>query len=561
MTLKDVRCGGFAGACRGLACLVLNVVALCLLAGAAPGRESDKTTPDDDRLYLLHADVMFKESRNPLAEILVGNVAFRHEGVLMYCDSACYYKLTSSFDAFGHVRMVQGDTLSLVGDVLYYNGLEQLARVRYNVVLKHRESTLYTDSLDYDRLYDLGYFFEGGKLVDAQNVLTSDWGEYSPPTREAVFNYNVKLVNPKFTLVSDTLRYNTRTSMAHIVGPSNIDSGDNHIYSESGYYDTQADRAYLLDRSELHNKGKKMVGDSLFYDSEAGIGKAFRHVVYVDEVNKNCLTGNYCYYEELTGYSEATDSAVVIDYSQKDTLYMHADTFKIYTFHKETDSVYREIRAYNRVRAYRIDLQGVCDSLVYNTGDSCLTMYKDPIVWNGGQQLLGEEIKIFMNDSTVDSVLVINQALSVEQIDSIHYNQVASHEMRSYFRNGDLDCTWVIGNVYLNYYPFDDDSLMIGMNYTETTELKMFMRERKLSKIWMPAATGTLYPLNMIPRDRLYLESFAWFDYIRPRDKHDIFEWRPKRAGTELKLTTKRKAPLQKLDNLKQAYDGAVQNP
>lgn len=505
----------------------------------------------DDRVYLLHADVLFKERRNPEAQILRGNVAFRHEGVLMYCDSACFYEARNSFDAFGHVKMLQGDTLSLLGDVLYYNGLDQLARVRHNVVLKHRESTLYTDSLDYDRLYDLGYFFEGGKLVDADNVLTSDWGEYSPSTREAVFNYNVKLVNPKFTLISDTLHYNTLTSMAHIVGPSNIDSDDNHIYSESGYYDTKTERAYLLNRSELHNKGKKMVGDSLYYDSEAGIGKAFRNVVYTDEVNKNMFTGHYCYYEEHTGYSEATDSAVAIDFSQPDTMYVHADTFKIYTFHIETDSVFREVRAYNRVRAYRNDVQAVCDSLVYNTKDSCLTMYKDPIVWNGGQQLLGEEIKVFMNDSTIDSVQVVNQALSVERIDSVHYNQIAGHEMHSYFRGGEMSHTWVYGNVYLNYYPFDDDSLMIGMNYTETTELKLFMKDRKMDKIWMPAATGTLYPVIMIPPDKLYLENFAWFDYIRPTDKNDIFVWRPKRAGTELKISVKRKAPLQTLDKIK----------
>jgi len=519
------------------------------MASAASERKPEKET--DDKVYLLHADVLFKEQKHPDAEILRGNVAFRHEDVLMYCDSACFYKARNSFDAFGHVRMVQGDTLSLVGDVLYYNGLDQLARVRHNVVLKHRESTLYTDSLDYDRLYDLGYFFEGGRLVDAENVLTSDWGEYSHSTREAVFNYNVKLVNPKFVLISDTLHYNTRTSMAHIVGPSNIDSDDNHIYSESGYYDTRTERAYLLNRSELHNKGKKMVGDSLYYDSEAGIGKAFWNVVYTDEVNKNMLTGNYCYYEEHTGYSEATDSAVVVDYSQKDTLYVHADTFKIYTFDIETDSVYREIRAYNRVRAFRNDVQAVCDSLVYHTKDSCMTMYKDPIVWNGAQQLLGEEIKIFMNDSTIDSVQVINQALSVERIDSVHYNQVASHEMRSYFRNGEMYQTWVTGNVCLNYYPFDDDSLMIGMNYTETTELKMFMKDRKLDKIWMPAATGTLYPLLLIPSDKLYLENFAWFDYIRPSDKEDIFKWRPKKAGSELKMSVRRQVPLQTLDKIK----------
>ena len=519
---------------------------------AANDEDATEREKSESKVILLHTDKLtFDQYRHPGAQILTGNVQFQHEGVLMYCDSACFYEATNSFDAFGHVKMVQGDTLDLVGDVLLYNGLEQLARVRHNVVLTHRESKLYTDSLDYDRLYELGYFFEGGKLVDKDNVLTSDWGQYSPPTRQAVFNYNVKLVNPKFTLISDTLNYNTRTSMAEIVGPSNIDSGDNHIYSESGFYNTQTEEAILLERSIVTNKGRKMVGDSLYYDSTTGIGEGFGNAVYTDEVNKNMLLGNYCFYNDSTGYAMATDSAVAIDYSQQDTMYMHADTFKLYTFHMDTDTMFREVRGYHKVRSYRTDVQSVCDSLVFNTKDSCITMYRDPIVWNAGQQVLGEVIKIYLNDSTIERIHVIDQTLSVEQIDSVHYNQVAGKEMTSYFRDGEMYETWVQGNVYVDYYMFDDDSLMIGMNYTETSELKLFMKDRKMDKIWMPASTGVIYPIVMIPPNRLYLSNFAWFDYIRPRNKEDIFVWRPKKAGTELKTSYKHKAPLQSLDDIK----------
>ena len=388
------------------------------------------------QVYLLHADKLyFDDHIRPDAQFLVGNVQFRHDDVLMYCDSALFFKATNSFDAYGHVRMVQGDTLSLTGEILYYNGLDQIARVRRNVVLRHRESTLYTDSLDYDKLYGMGYFFEGGRLLDQENELTSDWGEYTPATREAVFNYNVKLVNPapprsaQTTLVSDTLHYNTGTGIAHIVGPSNIEHGSSHIYSELGYYDSKANLSYLLNRSILTNEGKRLVGDSVVWDGEHKVGKAFGNIVYTDAANKNMFTGNYCLYNDSTGYSEAADSAVAIDFSQKDTLYAHADTFKVFTYNIRTDSVYRVMHAYRHMRAYRRDIQAVCDSLVFNGQDSVMTMYHDPILWQEGQQLLGEEIKAFFNDSTIDSVQVLRQALSVERLDSIHYNQITGNEM------------------------------------------------------------------------------------------------------------------------------------
>ena len=509
---------------------------------APPRKQSNK------RINLLHSDELFYDQRrNPDAQILRGHVRFLHDGVVLTCDSAYYYEENNSFDAFGHVKMNQHDTLTLISKVLYYDGNDQMAQARHDVVLTHHKSKLYTDSLDYDRLYELGYFFQGGRLVDKENTLTSEWGQYSPATREAIFNYNVDLKNPKFTLISDTLHYNTGSGFARIVGPSNIDNGDNHIYSERGTYDTRADHAFLLDRSIVSNKGITITGDSLDYTGEGAVSKAYGNVVYVDKDSRNMFTGNYVLYADSIGYAEAADSAVCIDYSQRDTLFCHADTFKLFTYDIDTDSVWRELRAYNHVRAFRVDMQAVCDSMVYISRDSCLTMYREPILWQQGQQLLGEEIKAWMNDSTIDSTYVIRQALSVERLDTMSYNQVTGNIMRSYFVNGKMKMTWAEGNVIVRYYPLDSDSLMIGLLQSESSELKLFMGEQQLDKIWMPEAEGKLHPLALATRKERYLDNFGWFDYVRPVDKNDIFEWRPKKAGFELKESvqhTKPKASL-----------------
>lgn len=543
-----------------LAILATLMGASMILASTSMQSSQPEKEPEEGtRVHLLHADMLYFDDRiHRTAQFLVGNVQFEHDGTLMYCDSAMFYEASNSFDAFGHVRLNQGDTLTLVGEELYYNGIDKLARVRYNVVLKHRETRLYTDSLDYDRLYDLGYFFEGGRLLDKDNELISDWGEYSPATRNATFNYNVRLQSPaspkpaRTVLLSDTLHYNTRTEVAHVVGPSNIEHGGNHVYTEQGYYHMNTDFAYLLERSILQNGAKRLVGDSIVWDNIHHEGEAFGDAVYTDEENKNILMGQYCYYNDSTGYAEATDSALVIDYSQKDSMFAHADTLKMFTYNIETDSVYRVLHAYHHMRAYRQDVQAVCDSMVYISKDSCLTMYRDPILWMNDQQVLGEEIKAFFNDSTIDSIQVLRQTLSVERMTDKHYNQVAGHVMRIYFKNGDVDLTQVEGNVMLNYYPLDDDSLMIGMNHTETTLMKLFMKSRKVDHVWMPAAQGTLYPLPLIPPDALYLENFQWFDYIRPLNKDDIFVWRPKKEGTELKETARRQPPKQKLKDIRQ---------
>ena len=531
---------------NGRRILLLSILCLfgfCLVAQVRPKRNAAQ--PAKSKVYLLHSDVLKKNKDNPNAQILVGDVVFRHDSIYMYCDSACFYEKTNSLEAFDNVKMVQGDTLFLYGDHLFYDGNTQMAQVRNNVRMENRTITLTTDSLNYDRVANLGYFFDGGTLMDEQNVLTSDWGEYSPATKISVFNYEVKLVNPQFTLTSDTLRYNTDTKIASIVGPSDIDSDENHIYSELGFYYTQQGQAELLDRSVLTNNGKRMTGDSLFYDRNRGIGEAFRNVELVDTINKNMLTGDYCFYNQLTGYAFATDRAVATDFSQGDSLFIHADTLQLYTFHIDTDSVYREARAYHKVRFYRSDVQGVCDSLVFSSKDSCLTLYRDPILWNGKQQLLGEEIMIYMNDSTIDRAHIQNQALSVERLDSINYNQVSGKDMKAYFEGGEMKQVDVIGSVRLVYYPMEKDSTLLGMNSSETSQLSMFLEKRKLKKMTMsPKSNGILYPMTQIPPEKMKLDNFAWFDYVRPRNKEDIFNWRGKGVGQELKKSTRGAAPL-----------------
>ena len=60
-----------------------------------------------------------------------------------------------------------------------------------------------------------------------------------------------------------------------------------------------------------------------------------------------------------------------------------------------------------------------------------------------------------------------------------------------------------------------------------------------------PSPIGTVYPLALAPRERTFLPSFAWFDYIRPLSKDDLFEWRSKKQGSEMKPLPRREAPVQ----------------
>jgi len=475
----------------------------------------------------------FDKIMMPDVQVLKGNVRFRHDNALLYCDSAYFYEKANSLDAFGNVRIVQGDTLFVYGDILYYDGNTKLARLRHNVRMVNRKTTLTTDSLNYDRSGNLAYYYTGGKIVDQLNTLTSVWGQYSPATKEALFKKKVHLLNENFTLDSDTLKYNTNNSIANIVGPSHIVyNKETDIYSKRGWYNTATERMMLLDRSLVKQKdGKTMVGDTIFYDKKAKYGEGFSRVVLNDTIQKSTLIGYYVYYNELLEKGMATDSAMLVEWSTKDTMYVHADT--LFT---SKDSIYNVVRGYYNVRFFRNDTQGLCDSLTYSTRDSIVNMYHEPVLWAENNQLAGEFIQAITKNKTIERIHIQRAAIAIQQEDSIYFNQLSGKEIIAHMDSGQLKKVDVNGNAETIYYPRDDkDSTLIGVNKTQSSYVIMHMKNKKVERIVMTSASnGNMYPLTQLSESELYLKNYFWLAEQRPLKREDIFLKFPKSARVKM---------------------------
>ena len=491
---------------------------------------TDTVPPKKTKVYLIHSNTLsFDKAVKPDAQILNGDVCFRHDSSYMYCDSAYFFEQTNSLEAFSNVRMEQGDTLFVYGDYLFYDGNMQVAYLRENVRMENGQVTLFTDSLNYERIPNIGYYFEGGLIVDSLNQLSSFYGQYSPETKLAVFNDSVRLENTDFTLYSDTLHYDTQSKIATILGPSVIVSDSGTIHTSRGWYDTVNNTSLLLDQSQVESGEKILIGDSIFYNRDTGMGEVYGNMSLIDTAQHVTLQGEYGYYNEQTGYAFATDSARFLEYSQGDTLFLHADTLQMVT----VDSVYREIKAYYGVRFYRIDMQGVCDSMQFNTRDSVLYMYTEPVLWNEQYQLYGDTIAIYMNDSTIEYAHVIQFAFAAQHVDSSYYNQLKGNDLKAYFEGQAVHQIDVAGNAESIFYPLEKDGAKVGMNETKSGFLTIWVKDNKLDKlkIW-PSPVGSMTPIPDLKPDQKMLKDFYWFDYLRPKNRDDIYEV-VKRKATE----------------------------
>lgn len=524
-----------------------------------------------DKVFLEYADELYTdEFLNKGHQVVRGNVKFRKGGMYMYCDSAYFYPETNSIDAFGNVKMEQGDTLFVFSDLLYYNGERQMARLRTNsrrkVRLINRDVTLTTDSLNYDLMTELGYFLDGGEIDDKKNRLSSIHGQYSPRTKDAEFNDDVLLENNEdgYTLETNRLLYNTDTHIAKIVDNTLIKSENDTIYCKKGWYNTNTDEAQLHSRSTIiHadslNNVTTLEGDSIIYDKATGISRAYmfrdrnkdaQPMVLTDTANKTILIGGFGLFNDKTKESFATDYPLLIEHSRPDTIFLRADTIRTFTYNygkkrvepvltdsmgqpldslsqamaiAEADSLNKETeyhiaKAYRRARFFRNDMQGVADSMTYISRDSMMYLSCRPIIWSGERQVNGNQINIHFNDTTVDWAELPDFGMMAEAVEEEFYNQMSGKKMKAYLENQTLRHLYVDGNVQTIFLPIENDSTYNKLVNAESSYMTIDMADGKMDKLKMwPEVTGTVTPLFMIKKNQYYLPDFNWYEAIRPR--------------------------------------------
>lgn len=492
----------------------------------------------EGKVFLEHADLLHYE-KIPVAEdaeeipeqyqVLNGNVVMRKGDMFMYCDSAYFYEESNSFDAFGNVRMEQGDTLFVYADELNYDGASELAILYADfgkkVRLINKDVKLETDVFNYDMLNEVGYYTNGGVLTDKQNKLTSVAGEYHPNTKDAYFNYNVHLRSLQnadtLHIYTDSLDYNTATHIAKIVSKSEIVNSDGVIYSTSGIYNTDTGVGDLYKRSLVVTKrGSTLTGDTLFYDRTKGFGEAFGGVIVTDSVRQVSLHGEYGFYDEIVDSAFVTIRALAKEYSRGDTLYLHGDTINAYT---EPDST-KVTNAFHRVRFYRSDMQGICDSLSMTDRDSIMYMYRHPVVWSDERQIFGNVIYLHLNDSTIDWARLPQFGFTAEHIAEDCYNQLSGTDLTAWFNDSTLRRLYVEGNVQLIMFPMENDSTYNKYVQTESSYMDSYYDHNTVDSIhFWPETTTKVVPLYLARKNSYFLPKFAWYEDLRPWSPEDVF--------------------------------------
>ena len=485
------------------------LIILLLLTGVISAQK--KTT-----IHILNADKAdYDERLGKDIQRLIGNVVMRQDSTYFYSDSAYYNERTKFFDGFGNVHINVNDSVNIYSKLLKYNGETKFAELFHDVILQDDSTVLKTQYMTYDRVKHLATYPNKGTITRNDKKLVSKKGYYRDDTKVVYFRKDVVGTMPDYKIVSDTLVYDTENEMMYFYGPTNIYNKENTLIGNYGWYNTATDFVYLDRRATLKNKEQSMTADTMFYNKKTEYAKALSNVVIEDTTYKTLMTGEYAEMWRNIGKCMMTNNLKAIYHKETDTLFAKADT--MYVYFDTLDNKIQSIKAFYNVRFFRNDIQGKCDSLHYVIADSMIYMRVKPVIWADGSQMSGDLIDIKIKEQAIEN-LIMNPNAFVIQEDSISgFNQVKGKKITAYFKDNDIKNMFNEGNAETVYWLRDADGSLIGINFSQSSEMDIRIRNRQISNIkYFKNIKETLYPLEQVKDNMEYLDGFLWQEDERP---------------------------------------------
>jgi len=496
---------------RSILLLILLWSPRALLAQEQPSEVRQKVD-------IHHSDLLMYDKMNGRErKRLIGHVFLQHKDMLMNCDSAWYYTDINQVYAFNNIHIHQGDTIHIYGKYLNYNGDSGLAVMTDSVELEDKETRLYTDKINYDTRSQVATYDTGGKILNGENTLTSKTGIYYASQKMMNFRDSVKIVNPKYVMRADTLRYNTLTEVVYFEGPSEATGDSIYLYCEKGWSNTKNNISRLMKNAVLDNKKQRLSGDTLYYDENRGYGEGFGNVLITDEAGDVFAAAEYGWYYKEPERFMMTKKASFSYLTKDDTLTLRADTLRAVPQADTTGTFFRLLKAYNHCTIFSNEMQGVCDSLSYSFRDSVVRLYKDPIVWSEENQMTADSMALFTVNRAPERMELYNTPFVVSSVDSLRFNQVKGKKLTGYFKNNKLSKVDINGNGELIYWVVDGDKL-VGINKAKCATIEILLQDGKVKQIIQNLGPdGTMDPpLSTDPKE-LRLDNFRWVPEKRPK--------------------------------------------
>lgn len=278
---------------------------------------------------------------------IIGPARFLHNDTYLLCDTALWNVETKIIEAWGHVSILQEETV-LTSDKLTYLIDDDLAQFRGSVVqLEDKDhNTLRTRYLDYNTKDSLAIFQKGGAMRDKDGqIIESENGTYDSKAKLFTFTDKVNMFTDSVFVKTNSLRYESEKNLATFGSGTNAWQKDNMLSSDCGWYNREKEVFFFNNNVHVMSDSQEGWCDSLYFYRNTSDVEMLGNAQVTDTTrNVFALAGKIQYLDSLSKVTLTREPAVITETEDqqgvKDTVYLGADKLVYYTLQMwEVDSV------------------------------------------------------------------------------------------------------------------------------------------------------------------------------------------------------------------------------
>ena len=294
--------------------------------------------PEDRLLRLISAnsaEVIQKDGKD--LRKVSGPAQFLHNNTYIICDTAVWDVLSNTLDAKGNVQIIQNQT-SLKSDFIHYIANESLAQVRGNLVelLDKEKNLLRTNFLDFYTKDSIGYFYEGGSVLDkSKNYIESMNGSYDAKLKKFKFYVNVRIKADSVIMKTDSVAYETNKALFTFLGKVHAWRDSSYLRADNGWYNRENEQFNFYKNAYIYTKDQEVWADDIFYDRNKGFAILKNNIQIVDTSQSTMFFADSARYVSkpmsFTLYKDPSAAYYSVEEGKADTLFLRADTLKYYS--------------------------------------------------------------------------------------------------------------------------------------------------------------------------------------------------------------------------------------
>ena len=311
---------------RGVILLLLPILAVQTLSAAG------KTEQKDSLVRLMKATSLSLVEEDGQSYRKAIDATFLHNGTYVICDTALWDVDNKEINAWGHVQVIQDETILTSEKLIYLIDLN-LAQFRGTVVQlqNKKENTLRTKNLDYNTKDSIAVFRQGASMKDKDGqIIESMDGTYSSQSKLFTFRREVEMFTDSVFVKTDKLDYKSEISTAVFLDDVDFWKDSDMLSAGSGWYDRRKEIFFFTDKVHGLGETQEAWADTMYFYRNRNDLAMFNNVQIQDTSRNVAAMSNYAYYNDSTAKVTLRREAAVAIFSEdeqsgRDTLYIGGD--------------------------------------------------------------------------------------------------------------------------------------------------------------------------------------------------------------------------------------------